>query len=117
MGCDFREYFLLEPFVSVDRDAPIGEASYPEVLEYLQDKVLDDLCLDATNFEVYLTEYIDSETPSDVSFNQLQRAVGSYTDEAMLYYFESDSIQPATWAEANFKCDNLPSSMLFTFES
>mmetsp|Transcript_14909 Transcript_14909/g.22765 ORF Transcript_14909/g.22765 Transcript_14909/m.22765 type:complete len:560 (+) Transcript_14909:214-1893(+) len=116
-NCDFREYFFLEPFVSVDRDAPIGEASYPEVLEYLQDKVLDDMCLDATNFEVYLTEYIDSEIPSDVSFNQLQRAVGSYTDEAMQYYFESDSIQPATWAEANFKCDNLLSSLLFTYYS
>mmetsp|Transcript_22943 Transcript_22943/g.33865 ORF Transcript_22943/g.33865 Transcript_22943/m.33865 type:complete len:529 (+) Transcript_22943:77-1663(+) len=113
--CDFREYFLLEPFVAVDRNAPIGASSFPEVLDYIQAKVFDDLCLDSTKFKVFLVDdiYIDSiDTPSDVSFNEIQRAVGFYTDMAMSYYFESDTIDPTMWAEANFKCENLPPALL-----
>jgi hypothetical protein len=113
--CDFREYFLVETF-AVNRNSPVGASAYPEVIDYIEERVLSDLCLDTTDFELFLaSEYVGSPQVWDASFNQLQQAVGLYTDLAVQYYFSSEltDVSPDAWAEAQYNCDNLSQEVRF----
>mmetsp|Transcript_8516 Transcript_8516/g.14124 ORF Transcript_8516/g.14124 Transcript_8516/m.14124 type:complete len:517 (-) Transcript_8516:1052-2602(-) len=115
--CDFREYFLVEPFTT-NRNAPVGVSAYPEVIEYIEDRVLSDLCLNTTDFELFLaSEYVGSPQVWDASFNQLQQAVGLYTDLAVYYYFSSGltAVSPDAWAEAHYRCDSLSQEARFRY--
>lgn len=116
--CDFREFFLTESFVS-DRNTSIGTGSFQEVMQYIDDRILSDLCLDKADFEAFLGAYINSTQLSNASFNQMQQAVGRYTDLAVQYYFTPDfatnSATPSEWEEASYDCKNLPSDVSFQF--
>lgn len=112
-GCDFREYFLTEQFVQ-DRSAPIGSAKFPDVIDYVEEWVLSDLCLDTGDFVLYLAR--EHASPTDVSFDDMVQAVGAYTDLAMAYYFPSSNqtgLSPTNWGEAHYNCDNLPQVLLY----
>ena len=116
--CDFREYFLTESFTS-NRNASIGTGSFEFVMDYIDERVLSDLCLEKSDFESFLGEYIDSAQLSDASFNQMQQAVGEYTDLALGFYFTANnttnSITPTIWAEAKYECKSLPPDVSFRF--
>jgi uncharacterized coiled-coil DUF342 family protein len=118
--CDFREFFLTEPFVS-NRTASIGTESYQDVIDYIDDRILSDLCLDNADFEAFLGNFVNAAQLSDASFYQLQQAVGEYTDLAIQYYFTpgfaSNSITLSEWAEANYDCKNLPPTASFQFSN
>ena len=116
-NCDFREYFLGEPFVQ-NRNSPIGDEAFPEVLAYIDERVLSTMCLDVNDFLAFL------RIGSSVSFNDLLQTVGDYTDLAMLHYFppneetaqRNGGLDPDMWAEARHSCTNLQQSSLFRFE-
>ena len=116
--CDFREYFLTEEFTQ-NRNEPIGVEFFPEVLDYVHDRVLSDLCLSRDGFETFLVidGYVDL-SPSDASFNDVLRAVGRYTDLAIDHYFprlqEDPGLTPQQWAKAQYNCLNLPQDLLYT---
>ncbi|KAI2506554.1 hypothetical protein MHU86_7869 [Fragilaria crotonensis] len=118
--CDFREFFLTEPFVS-NRNASIGTGSYPEVMDYIDERILSDLCLDKTDFEAFLGNYVNSADLSNASFDQLQQAVGEYTGLAIQYYFTPgfapNSLTSTEWAEASYDCKNLSPSVSFRFSN
>merc|ERR1712125_91657 len=51
--CAYRDMFRLEEFVN-DGRLPIGAGSYPNVIEYVEERVLSELCLSTPDFEIYL---------------------------------------------------------------
>jgi len=110
-SCDFREHFLADPFVQ-DRNAPVGSASFTAVMDYIEERVLSDLCLSRIDFVVYLAiQTTGTIPPVGASYNEIVRAVGSYTDLAMAYYFPlsgRDGLTTTIWGEAHYNCDNLP---------
>jgi DNA repair exonuclease SbcCD ATPase subunit len=119
--CDFREYFLTEQFVQ-NRWVPIGKEMYPRVLAYIEERILSDLCLSTSNFEEFLGyEFVGSlDRRFNISFNELQRAVGLYTDNAENYFFPSGNatgVLPSTWAAADYKCANLPPDAMYLYHS
>ena len=111
--CDFRSYFLTKPFAT-DRSAPIGQENYSDVLEYVDERVLSELCLSRSDFEGYLkAEYIQGGL---LTTNQLMKGVAAYTSNAIDYYFPDDNDTGLTsldWSEAGYKCENLPPDQMF----
>lgn len=108
--CDFQSFFLTEPFAT-NRTIPIGKANYPRVMEYVDERVLSELCLDESDFERYMeTDLLVS--PERATMNQIVSRVSFYTTGALEYYFPSgDSDEGVTsedWSEAGFDCENLP---------
>lgn len=116
--CDFREYFSLDTFTK-ERDAPIGPSLYPVVIEYIEERVLSDLCLNTTDFELFLAkDMVNTSNVSNASFNLMKRSVGRYTDLAVYYYFAArgDGITSELWSEANYNCDNLPLEVRYQYK-
>jgi hypothetical protein len=113
--CDYRDVFREESF-GADFAAPIDlQSQLPEVLDYVEGRVLSGLCLDVTNFFTFL----NAEYPNGViTSNRLIRSVLLYSELAFDYYFpdqyavevqqESDSGIPLdAWVKATFQCQNL----------
>jgi methyl-accepting chemotaxis protein len=101
--CDYREIFREETFGS-DFSAPITD--FASVLDYVDERVLSELCLDVSDFELYLNE----ANPDGITSFRLIRGVLLYTTEALDYYFpENDEtgLTLAGWSQASFTCDNL----------
>jgi hypothetical protein len=72
--CDFHEFFRGDDF------ALDAAARYPAVRSYVQDRILDDLCLNATDWEVFM-----ERTPvADVTATQARRAKLHHTSASIL---------------------------------
>jgi len=115
--CDFREHFLTYTFTT-NRDLPITASYYDDVMEYIDFRILDELCLDVQDYERFLLDYLQRELEDDtiqliqdvVSFHQIIRSVSKYADLANNYYFEDDDNSPlnaSIWNDARFECKNL----------
>jgi len=115
--CEYRNVFREESF-GADFTAPIDvQSQLPEVLNYVEVRVLSDLCLDATNFYTFMNaEYPDGVITS----NRVIRSVLLYSELAFDYYFptqyavevqqqqaEESSIPLDAWVKATFQCQNL----------
>ena len=115
--CDFQSYFMTKPFAT-NRTLLIGQADYPDALEYVDERVLSELCLDLSDFERYLE---DEYGPSArVTTNQLFNSISSYTTNALAYYFPSGDKSGLTnldWSEAGFSCENLPADQQYSHSS
>jgi len=117
--CDFREYFISEPFVE-DRKTPIS-SSYSEVLEYIDWKIFSTMCLDTVDYELFLQDELSQQDTSSLSdvvtFDQITQSVGEYTDRAFDYFFlpSQNSINPLIWDEARYDCKNLLPSQQYRY--
>ena len=103
--CSFRDVFRGETFV-LNEDILIGGA-LPEVLEYIEDRVLSELCLNATDFELYLDSRYGLNL---VSANQLYQSVATYSSRAMSFYFPDEGevgLTPEDWARAGYECSGV----------
>ena len=110
--CALTDNFALEEF-SKDRNTPIPANSFSAVMEYVEERVLSDLCLDIDDFEQYMEQRYDGQ---DITTNRLVASVQRYTWNALDYYFpEGDDIglSPQDWAAASFNCDNLSVNQQF----
>jgi exonuclease VII small subunit len=118
--CDFREFFLGDDF-TVNAAVAVGATRYPAVRNYVQDRILDDLCLDATDWEVFMELVIVQGQVEDVTTTQLVRGVQNYTAQALQFYFPRDdnvtvpTLEWSDWSEADYQCANLPKA--FRWES
>jgi hypothetical protein len=71
-------------------------------------RVLSELCLDVSDFELYLNE-ANANSDGITSFG-LIRGVLLYTTQALDYYFpekDETGLTLAGWSQASFTCDNL----------
>ena len=111
--CDYRDMYREFAF-GRNFNEPIQDLGL--VLPYVEDRVLNELCLDLSDFETYL---MATFPPDEVTSYRLQRAVLVYTSEALDYYFpEKDEfgLTPEDWADASFDCHNLPVDQAFTWD-
>jgi hypothetical protein len=118
--CDFRDVFRDEAFGNDFTSVIERQAKLPAVLDYIDRRIFQDLCLDVTNFESYL----DSVFPTDgsgesITTYRLIREIVLYTDVAWEYYFSASDnavgggggggggVPLDDWVDASFKCERL----------
>lgn len=120
--CGLSIKFATEDFAS-DGTIPIGAERYPEVISFVEDNVLSVLCLDTGDFESYLASQVgdDIVPPTNTGLNTLMMSVMVYSNDAMSHYFpdagETGGLSEAAWADASFRCENLPQESRFLFNS
>jgi hypothetical protein len=98
-------------------------------MEFIEEPVLSELCLDRHDFETYLRDEIVIGEPNDdfpessVSVNQLISAVQRYTTQALAYYFPLDvnsttnaGLTVQNWVDASFSCHDLEQDLGFKLD-
>jgi len=112
--CALRDRFALEDFTR-DGNMPIPDDIFPVVMLYVEERVLSDLCLDTSDFELYMSNRYNGE---DITVNRLTTSVQRYTWDALDHYFpeaDEDGVAPEAWAAAAYECGNLsPENQYFT---
>ena len=102
--CDYRDNFRETAF-GQNFDLRITDLS--RVLEYVDERILSELCLDEDDFE----DYLDSLYPDGViTTYRLMRAVNLYTTDAIDFYFPEPGetgLSIEDWSDASYDCENL----------
>jgi len=104
--CAYRDYFREQAF---GQDFNVLITNVTGVVDYVDERVLSELCLDKVEFE----EYLRQEYPEGLNSFRLMRGVDDYTTKALDYYFpevNETGIAPEAWAEASYDCQKLQSS-------
>ena len=105
--CDYRDIFAGENFAQ-DFGAEISPELEPSILEYVNDRVLSELCLDLKDFQMALK---DESMGGSLTSWKLLRVVSAYTEAALDFYFppgDADhGLGPTDWSAASFKCAHL----------
>lgn len=105
--CSYQDYFLTEEFVQ-HRTHPIGDM-LPEVLDYVDERLLAGLCLDNDNLELFLEDTVNS--PESITSSELIQGVTRYAMLASDYYFpvatSFEGVDRDDWAIASYRCSNL----------
>ena len=108
-NCDYINAFSGASFVQ-DYTVPIESGSYDAVMDYVESRVLNDLCLDRADFELYLS--INFMPNGDgLTSNELISGVSMYSTAALDHYFPDSGeagVTPEEWAEAEYDCANIP---------
>lgn len=115
--CEYRDIFGLQPFgqnfsLPLDRTTDI-----PAVLDYVEQRVLSELCLDRSNFATYLDALYPLADNAVITSFGLIRAVRVYTDLALDYYFPEvgeAGLVLEDWSNASFQCEQLPLPFVWT---
>lgn len=108
-NCDYTNEFAGSSFEQ-DYNEPIPSGSYDQVMDYVESRVLTDLCLDRADFELYLSVNF-MPNGDGLTSNELISGVSMYTTDALNYYFPDageTGVTPEEWAEALYDCSNLP---------
>jgi hypothetical protein len=111
--CDYREVFR-EMDYGADFDLLIPESDWSSVVSYVDTRVLQELCLNDSDFN----QYLQDTYPSGLTSNRFITAITIYTTEALDWYFpetEEDGISPSEWADARYQCENLPTPFEYSF--
>merc|ERR1711933_251846 len=119
--CNFADRFRSEEFSS-DWNQKILPSESNTVMEYINDRVLSNLCLSPTDFDRFIEDRYPDSKSTGVSVNQLQTVVERYTMAAFDYYFpDNDSVDSGLtdedWAEAEYNCEQLPETKHFLYFS
>jgi predicted nucleic acid-binding Zn-ribbon protein len=107
--CDYRDIFRGETFGN-NFTVPIADVD--TVVAYVDERVLSELCLDAIDFEMYLSVLY----PSGLNSFQLIRSVLIYTMGALDFYFPESNelgLTAQEWEDASFSCNSLGRSFLW----
>mmetsp|Transcript_47928 Transcript_47928/g.70969 ORF Transcript_47928/g.70969 Transcript_47928/m.70969 type:complete len:448 (+) Transcript_47928:97-1440(+) len=116
---------LKDEFPDATEDTVIsirGGGLYPEILNYLNNTVLSELCIDVSDFERYLQDWYNDENGSsnnttNITLNELTFGLNFYSLEVFNYYFPDNSvvvgITEEEWAEADYQCRNFPPGKQF----
>jgi len=111
--CAYRDHFGDDTFSSSDR-LPIPDNKFDEVMNYVDDRVLQELCLSLVDFEKFLEYEFDDPV---YTTNHIVSGIASYTYLAFGYYFpdagESGGITEADWALAGYNCKRLAANKRF----
>ncbi|CAJ1962278.1 unnamed protein product [Cylindrotheca closterium] len=112
-NCDYRGVFVGRAY-AVNSMAAIPSTEFDGMMDYVSERVLDELCLDRTDFTMFLglPEYRPLNT------NRLNAAVTIYTERAIDWYFPEDNETGLTqddWFAADFKCKNLNATQRYRY--
>lgn len=115
--CGFTAAFANEDF-GKDGEVAIGYSSYDTVMNYINDRILSDVCVQRGNFELYLSSEIllPGQKKWEINRNDLVNGVNLYLTEVLNHYFPgeggSDKID---WNTADYDCRNLAYEDRFSF--
>lgn len=117
----FEDLFGKKSWI-VDKDSPIGDADYKELMEYLEEHVSSEVCADIEDFEKFLTTdpvigYNGVAPPVNISFRSIQSGIERYFSSLTNYYFSFavDGVPKQQWMEAEYDCQNLADEQRFTW--
>lgn len=116
--CGLNTAFGYLPFGN-DENIAIGNSHYGDVMDYIDQKILSDMCIDRINLDLYLKNEI--LTPGynswDINMKDLTFGVNAYVGEVFNYYFpdlgENGGIESAQWDAADYDCNNLSEDLVF----
>ncbi|CAB9524920.1 expressed unknown protein [Seminavis robusta] len=116
--CGFRDFFLTEPFIQ-DPTVSIGSTELPSVLDFIESRLLTDLCLDLDDMQLYLQQTSGKTDLSDLTSNELIQGTSRYVTLVMEYYFggnygDDGGVSPEEWGEASYQCQNLQLPFLWS---
>ncbi|CAJ1967043.1 unnamed protein product [Cylindrotheca closterium] len=112
-NCDYNTVYSEKPYVE-DYNAVIPESDFDQIMAYLGNLVLDELCLSLDDFKRYLEQPMYSPLTSI----KLVSAMKLYTTEALDWYFPERNESGLTheqWSEASFECKNLDPTIEYKF--
>lgn len=98
-----------------DFDLAIPASGWSDVVAYVNENVLEELCLSVADFNMYLSDEYDVWNSRN-----LISAVSGYTTTAMDWYFpeeEEIGLSHEDWAAASFNCENLSSKFTISLVS
>jgi myosin heavy subunit len=101
--CDYRDQFRDEVF-GQNYTVVISDAT--TVIDYVDQRVLSELCLERADFE----EFLSGQYPQGLTSFRLMQGVNNYTMAALDYYFPEvgeTGVTPEEWNAASFGCQNL----------
>jgi hypothetical protein len=113
--CDFRSIFGERDY-GQNFNAEIPASDFNEVVTYVSNRVLDELCLDSADFSQYLQQV--QFTP--LTSNRLSTAVTLYTQIALDWYFPEENESGLTfenWSTAKYDCQNIDQSQEYRFSA
>lgn len=112
--CSYRDHFGDDAFSRNDK-LPIPNARFDEVMNYVDDRVLQELCLDLDDFEKFLEVEFDDPV---YTTNHVVSGIASYTYLAFSHYFpdspQDRGVTEADWALAGYNCERLPGDKQFS---
>lgn len=125
MVCDIQTRFSGSEFVA-DATLPIGETNFPEVMNYVDENFLSELCLKKDDFESFLAKSVGAEPSviqTSIALSDLVKAMMRFNLLVMDYYFPRDAARAGTgdalnmtdWSSANYQCENLPQEKRFVW--
>jgi len=116
--CDFYNVFRANEFAR-NFTMPIGAEMFPLVMDYVDERVLTELCLDREDLELQLKTLVgQNRSLASISIDQLIAGIQVYTEAAIDYYFpdaddEPGGLTPLDWATAGYSCEGLPIELQF----
>lgn len=113
--CDFRSIFG-ERNYGQDFSGEIPAADTYEIVTYVSNRVLNELCLDSADFSQYLQQ--TQFTP--LTSNRLSTAVTLYTQSALDWHFpeeDESGLSFEDWSAAQYKCRNIEQSQEYRFSA
>lgn len=112
-NCDYNSVFGGETFVQ-NYNTQISATDLDRIMDYVSNRVLDELCLDQEDFMRFLE--LPQYTP--LTSNRLNSAMTVYAERAIDYYFPDRNENGLTWedwADAAFDCEKLPATKRYNF--
>jgi len=116
--CDYESVFGNRAFGN-NYNLPIDNVT--QVVKWVDDRVLDELCLDPQNFNQYLAHEHTSNifARNQTGFNSISliQATYKYTTAALDYYFPNEGevgLDNQDWRDAGYDCDYLKDSYVWT---
>ena len=106
-----------------DETIAIGNSQYGDVITYIDQKILSDMCIDPGNLQLYLNSEVLTQgyDPWDISMKDLAFGVNAYIGKVFDYYFPDEHLKGRAWDEAwddaNYDCNNLPDDLIFKYET
>jgi hypothetical protein len=101
--CDYRDHFVEESF---GQDFNVLISNVTQVVDYVNERVLSEICLDKLDFQ----QYLRAAFPEGLNSFRLIRGVNDYTLSALNYYFpqaNQTGVSPDDWANASYDCQKL----------
>jgi len=113
--CDYNDAFRDAPFMEDEDTIPIGPDWYVNVSDFTTERVLNDLCLESDDLDLFLGELVFgvSEVPVNIVSNDYKSGTDVYLNQAFVYYFGGDGLTSQDWYDAEFDCELLPEELKF----
>ncbi|CAJ1939624.1 unnamed protein product [Cylindrotheca closterium] len=114
-NCDYNSVFGGRTYTQ-DYNVEIPATDFRSIMDYVSNRVLDELCFDRNDFTVFLG--LPEYTP--LTSNRLNAAMTIYTERALDWYFPEANENGLThndWSTVAFDCENLEATQKYSFSS